>query len=427
MSFNDEYSSDDDESIIDRKSTNVHLGFLDIEIPDSKDGVSEENSPTIEDTILGGQPVWLHPDSLPAPKLVTCDSCGQKMALYLQAFAPFKERLYDRVLYILGCTNTQQCSKKKGTVKAIRGIIKDPVKMADLKREQENALQKQLDEKLQLEAKTKLRDELTKNLFGNSKAENPFAATGSNPFTSSNPFDKKVPPAKEESKSPLSPASVPAKPTYSSVAGKNVVAQAKTASPKYTLPEYPGYFVYVEKEHLKKITLEPELEKYKHLIDSNSIEEEEPSGGSTSTSAGVLNAQASKISNMLQDTVFENFTNTVQHNPGQVLRYDLGGKPLLYNGKDDVCKRFGQTPFNIPNPGYNPSSSRQFEIQVMPKAILDLENAETADLNTLLNGMSWGTIIVCTDVEDYMPEESFDENHVAYIEEYCAVQWEESV
>ena len=30
-----------------------------------------------------------------------------------------------------------------------------------------------------------------------------------------------------------------------------------------------------------------------------------------------------------------------------------------------------------------------------------------------------GTIIVCTDEEDFIPEESFDANQVGYIEEWC--------
>ena len=66
----------------------------------------------------------------------------------------------------------------------------------------------------------------------------------------------------------------------------------------------------------------------------------------------------------------------------------------------------------------------------MPKAIMDLEdlgNNRNVGINDILNGMSWGTIIVCTDEEDFIPEESFDANQVGYIEEWCGVQWEESV
>ncbi len=58
----------------------------------------------------------------------------------------------------------------------------------------------------------------------------------------------------------------------------------------------------------------------------------------------------------------------------------------------------------------------------MPKAIYDLETVGQDTVADILNGMSWGTIIVCTDEEDYMPE--FDRNHVGYVEEWVGVQWE---
>lgn len=101
----------------------------------------------------------------------------------------------------------------------------------------------------------------------------------------------------------------------------------------------------------------------------------------------------------------------VGYNPLQVLRYDLGGKPLLYaETKVDILS-------TVPRPGYNPSSQRIFEMQLMPKMIFDLEEVVSVD-----NGMEWGTILVFTDVENYMPE--FDEHGVGYVEECVKVQWE---
>lgn len=198
------------------------------------------------------------------------------------------------------------------------------------------------------------------------------------------------------------------------------------------LPEYRGLFVYVDNEKFKKIQHDPELEKYKHLIDKKEYDELDilEKLSSSASASGLDNPQASQISNMLNDKYFEMFSNTVKHNPGQVLRYDLGGKPLLYSGKDDVAKKFLAQPANIPRPSFNPSSERRFELQLMPKAIMDLEdlgNNRNVGINDILNGMSWGTIIVCTDEEDFIPEESFDANQVGYIEEWCGVQWEESV
>ena len=64
------------------------LGFVDAPIISDGKDPEDNDLPTIEDTFIGGQPVWLHPDSKPAEKSLTCDVCNGKLALYLQAFAP---------------------------------------------------------------------------------------------------------------------------------------------------------------------------------------------------------------------------------------------------------------------------------------------------------------------------------------------------
>lgn len=414
------YSSDD-ESLDETRVSNVQLGFIDIPFKEA-----EGDEPTIEDTFLGGQPIWLHENSVPDEKLVTCNNCGKKMALYLQAFAPLEDKLYDRVLYIFGCKNTQVCSKKKGSIKCIRGISKDPVKVAQLKKEQDEELQRQVDEKLKLEEKNKKRDELTKDLFtSTTNQSNPFG--GSNPF-GSNPFDKSGSnPFDSEKKPEKGPGSEPEKgekeqkETYASVSAVNAdTPKPKKQSVKLNLPEYPGYFVYVTPETFKTKAVDPEVEKYKHLLEQT--DEEGLKEGLKGSGSLINDPQMAKLASMLEDKVFANFSSTIDHNTSQILRYELGGKPLLYNGKDEIYKHFSTA---IPKPGYNPSSNRRFELQMMPKAIMDLEQVDEADIAAILNGMAWGTIIACTDEEDYIPE--LDENHVGYVEEYCGVQWEESV
>ncbi|CUM52163.1 uncharacterized protein AC631_04056 [Debaryomyces fabryi] len=441
MSSHDEYSSDEEDIIDEKQISQVYLGFVDAPI---LSGEEENDEPTIEDTFIGGNPVWLHPNSQPTDSQIKCDSCGGKMALLSQIFAPFEGKSYDRVLYIFGCPKTSQCSNKKGSVKCLRGISKDPVKMAQIEEETAEAARKELDEKLRLDNTKKLQIELTKDLFSNSgkdteeKSDNPFVSSA-NPFgAASNPFDATSNPFNQSKNNDTDntkshPNSLN-KESFAEAAAKNLPKSLpkKALSAVGQLPSYPGYFVYVEQEKFKKITIEPELEKYKHLVDlDDETESASRADKKQSSSSSHMNPQTAKISNMLDDKYFEAFTNTVKHNNSQVLRYDLGGKPLLYSGQDDIAAKFNgrDTNFNIPNPGYNPSSTRQFECQLMPKAILDLENEnnKTASLTDILNGMSWGTIIVCTDVEDYMPADAFDENNVAYIEEWCGVQWEESV
>lgn len=421
-SYEEDFS--DDESLFD-KTSEVFLGFSDVPFAE------EDEEPTIEDTFIGGQPIWLHEGSTPADADLKCDSCGEYMALLLQAFTPRDDKPYDRVIYIFACKKTQACSGKKGSVKAIRGVCKDPKRMAEIKAEQDAEVQKLLDEKLKIDNQKKLQIEMTKDLFDATKPSsqaNPFSA---NPFSGSNPFGGN-PFASNDSTDSQSKKSVEEKktdtPTYASVLAKHATKKnpVKKLPATSKLPEYPGFFVFTEQEQLKKVTVEPELEKYKELIDKMDLEEDQKErrmSNSSATSSSALNPETSKIATMLNDSFFENFSSVVGHNPSQVLRYELGGHPLLYSGKDDVAKVIKNS--TIPDPSYNPSSHRQFELQLMPKAIMDLELYLSKLVKDILGGMSWGTIIVYTDVDDGVS--SLDENHVGYVVEYCGVQWEESV
>ncbi|KAI5949364.1 hypothetical protein KGF54_005599 [Candida jiufengensis] len=440
MSSQEEYSSDE-ESIYDSKSpkSKVLLGFTD-------GPITKEDQPTIEDSFLGGQPIWFYPDSKPAESLLLCDNCGKKLSLYLQAYSPLDNTFYDRVIYIFGCQDPS-CSKKKGSIKAIRGINKNE-EVINKNKSDVDKMEDKLNSNNEELRKKKLSDEITKNLFKKDDSTdkeanlNPFGGSNpfgnsSNPFNSNlNPFDKQPEPKPEPKKEP-SKKQPQQKSSYAEIASNN----APPPPPKPTqvegeLPQYPGNFVYIESEKFKKDkTTDEELAKYKHLIEQSQDDDESINESQTSqkrresSSSAVLDPQTTKISNMLDDKYFENFSTITKSNPGQVLRYDLNGKPLLYNGKDEVAKRFLSDPFNIPRPAYNPSSERRFELQLMPNAIMQLEDLNNTNKSVadILNGMSWGTIIVCTDFEDYIPDHLLDENKVGYVEEWCGVQWEESV
>lgn len=438
MSSHDEYSSDE-EDLFDSPQSDVFLGFIDIEIGE------DDEYPTIEDTFIGGQPIWPHPELKPREEDLKCDNCGKFMALLVQAFAPLDGKAYDRIIYVFGCKNTAQCSKKKGSIKAIRAVNKDPAISEKIFEEQQAEAQKALDEKLRLEDKRKFQIEMTKDLFdvtkpsGKTAQENPFTSLaafgdvkstsgGSNPFGDSNPFGGSNPFGKADAaKKAETPAKKAAKSSYAEVSKAATPAKPAKTAVQIDLPEYPGYILFTEKEKLKRMTIEPELEKYKYLIEETNEDEGPSKGGkkertlSSSSTSSAVN-QHNQISKMLDDKFFENFTSVVNHNPTQVLRYDLDGQPVLYSGKDDVAKQVSEK--TIPDPAYNPSSRRRFELQLMPKVIMDLEGAD-ASVADILNGMAWGTIVVYTDEEDYMP--SLDEHHVGYVREYCGVQWEESV
>lgn len=446
MSSHDEYSSDEEEITKSEKLTDVFLGFTDEPIPQRAEG-ENEGAITIEDSFIGGTPVWLHPESYPSASQLTCGNCGQLMALLLQAFAPWESDYYDRVIYVFACKNTSWCSRQKGSIRCLRGIRKDPQKMEKVRQQIEEEQNKASEDLKKQEAERKNRTEMMQNLFDKlapvSTENNPFSSS-SNPFQSpSNPFEKNAAiPKPGEDKGQKNIKSTPnqssptstyagAAASASANASQNPTSSEKDSKRRIKLPSYPGYFIYVDQESLKQNTSNFDLKKYKDLLqdmENDPVKNETLLNVSYSSSATAnLPPQASK-SALLNDRSFENFVSTVEHNPSQVLRYLLGGKPLLYTSKDSVAPRFvTKNAFNIPSPPYNPSSTRQFELQLMPKAIIDLEDIATSSASpqALLSGMSWGTIIVCTDKEDYIPPEFYDRNNCAYIEEWCGTQWED--
>lgn len=436
MSSHDEYSSDDED--LTAGNSEVLLGYVDISL--------DEEAPSIEDSFIGGQPVWLHEHSVPKPLLLQCGHCHKEMALLLQAYCPFEGGLYDRVIYLFACKDTRQCSGQKGSIRAIRGVCKDPKRMKEIQEVQDKELEKLYEEKMRLEKKRQYEIEVTKDLFSATKSTgNPFSNPfGANPFDSANPFgageknqgEKEKDKDKEKKKAQKDTGKEDELPvhkhkegskaqsstSYASAAQGSIVPEGEKQEreEKVVLPSFPGYFIYTEQEKFKKVAEEDQLEKYKHLIEASGEPSKERS---MSQSSGTLNPENNKIAAMLNDKYFENFTNVVGHNPAQVLRYHLGGKPLLYSGKDNVARTVLTN--TLPDPAYNPSSLRRFELQLMPKAIIDLESTGSGLAADILAGMAWGTIIVATDIEDYVPR--LDANHVAYVEEYCGVQWEENI
>ncbi|KAG7834025.1 hypothetical protein KL919_003003 [Ogataea angusta] len=380
------------------------LGFVDVPI-------SETERPELEDTFIGGKPIWLNPKSPPPNELLECKSCKEPMHLLLQCYANLADTLYDRVIYIFGCDKAR-CRRKNGSVRALRALSKDP----DLIKKREQELEeienkKKAAQQKDAETKSKL-ESLANSLFNPSDSTN----AQSNPF--SNPFAQKLsnPFAQPETKDS-------AKPTYAEVTKPVEKPRPRVSAEPVDIPAYPGYILYVDQEafDIKKQKLPPLPEV--DAAASAQISQPNPSNPSK------IPTVDENVSKMVDDPTFQHFSHIVSFNPTQVLRYDLNGSPLLYSSKDDVAKLFYDSNGRlrpqalIPNPPYNPSSERRFELQLMPKAIIDLE----AGNDDILSGMEWGTIIVATDLTDYIPDHLYDENHVGYVEEWCGVQWEEEL
>ena len=139
-----------------------------------------------------------------------------------------------------------------------------------------------------------------------------------------------------------------------------------------------------------------------------------------------------KLFESSMDKQFQKFADRMAQNPEQIIRYELGGTPLLYSTTDSVGKLL--SPPNsgakvsvgsggasrIPRCG-NCGGERIFEVQLTPHAITVLEEQELS-----LEGMEWGTIIMGVCGKDCVPR-GVEEGSVGYAEEWVGVQWEESL
>lgn len=404
--------NDSDEEFLDNKGFDVVLGFSDVPTNDKLNFSNEKIN--IEDTFIGGKPIWLHVDSKPDSKLYTCDNCNKKMALLLQAFCPLEDKFYDRVIYVFGCKNTFSCGKKNGSIKCFKGICKNPIKI-ELNIKKHEEFIKEYKEMFKLELEKQNRNEKFKLLFdgSNEQVKNPF--NDENPFLKLNEsLELKIQEKKKNDSNSNS--------SIVEIKNDNNIIQNIHDE---TFPSYVGYLLYMEKENLKE-KKKLELLKYKSLYREKDHNQSQNEANLYNNNLYSKNQQVHSV-----DKFFLKFSEVVSYNSNQVLRYALDSFPLLYNGSDSVAKKFlSKKKQKLKSCTDSDSffSVFRFELQLMTKVIIDLENFNDPNIGTdqILDGMSWGTIIICTHIIDEISDFHFDKNFVAYQEEWCGVQWDDT-
>lgn len=395
-----------------KKKSDVYLAFVDAPVKESDELV-------IEDTFIGGQPIWLHPESKPSDDMLKCGACksNENMKLLLQAFAPLdieqNELLIkklntnghldnidsndDRVLYIFIC---EKCQRKSGSVKCIRGVKKN-AKVNKINKIDEITGNNSMDQKKF--------DINPFNLNKNNANNNENANANVNPFSTTNTLTENPFSISAEDKTEKNKTKDQQEPSKKAL---RKLHDEKKDKEYDTTKTYKSYLLYVEEETFKNkpdhLKLPKNLKIDKEALDLTGNNEDDLEKDPIK-----LDPRTEKLSQFLDDDVFQKFQEIVGYNPLQVLRYDLGAKPLYYSATKVDLEKI------IPKPGFNPSSQRVFEMQLMPKMILDLEENVS-----VVGGMEWGTILVFTDVENYIPQ--FDDNNVGYVEECVKVQWETS-
>ncbi|CCF57232.1 hypothetical protein KAFR_0C02390 [Kazachstania africana CBS 2517] len=399
---------EDEQISYNSKSGDVYLAFVDAP-------VKESDEITIEDTFIGGEPVWLHPDSVPQKDMLRCGACkkSDEMKLLLQAFSPLDteqmEKIQsahgmnnlkhinpndDRVLYVFACTN---CQRKGNSIRCIRGV-------------KQNKNESSLNYKIKNESNESKNFQINPFDLAKTDSVNPFG--GDNPFGANsfgtNPFASS---AKTETDN--------SKPVNDNTNELSVKAARKLHDLKAdkrfdSKKAFKNYLLYVEVESFKNkpdhLKLPKNLKIDREALDLDNSDDIE---SDLMKDPIKVDPRTEKLSKFLDDDVFQKFQEIAAYNPLQVLRYDIGGKPLYYAEPKNKIN----LEEIVARPGFNPFSKRIFEMQLMPKMILDLEGSVSIE-----QGMEWGTILVFTDIENFTP--SFDEHGVGYVEECVKVQWE---
>lgn len=355
-----DYDSDDEVM----GSTSVLLGFA--------GKLVGNRGITALDNHIGGVPIWLN-GTKPPSDLTSCDACNGHLGLLAQLSCPLDDKLYDRVIYVLGCPNPE-CRRKNGSIKAVRGIHDNEEVRARIRAEIEH------DNPPIIESK---KHNVGDMIFGGS-------TISSNPFGGSNPFE--ITPKESDA------------PADSKKKSKSK-AQAQAEEDE---PEEKGVWlqklVEVDDEYLV-----PEKPVKIEELDSDVMETSSASGPDST-----LDPEAAAIAEAVSDPIFSKFASLVQHNPDQVLRYERPLKIVPYSN-DEIYRVF-INPSEIPDSEIS-GGRRIFELQLMPHLISELETDDQ-----LVDGMEWGTIVVATSEDDDIPD--LDDDGVGYVQEWVGVQWE---
>jgi len=395
MSSKDIDLSSDEEG--DYTTTNVTLGYASVEL--TGDDISQ----------VGGYPTWIDANSTPPAALARCKVCNGYTSLLLQLNADLQQHFPQdsRRLHVLCCPK-KACSKKIGSVRALREVKKP-------------ASRKQTSESPRPSAvSVQPRQDLGSALFGGPTSPPPSNA---NPFSTSsstapqNPFSSLGPASSLAALPPQTPVNDPEPPTSTFADKLKISSSVPTASSRTQEPwpeqsAFPPPFaqLYLDAEAEE---LDPE-------------ETAEPANGPSKTQYDVDDSNSNALDKdtfeSSLDKTFQKFSDRIAQNPEQVLRYEFKGQPLLYSGHDDVATRFvvphgkaGATR-GIPR-CESCGSQRVFELQLVPGLIYELEKNVAMDLE---EGMEWGTILVGTCANN-----CGEAGTVSFREEWVGVQWEE--
>lgn len=399
---------------------------------------------------------WLDSTQAPSFALTKCLSCASPTSLLLQLNGDLPDRFpgHERRLYVFGCRK-KGCRRKEGSVRAVRAtrVSAEATARAREKRERE---ERDREEKERAEeAGRKEREGLGEKLFGVQRGAfgapggagaNPFSTTGgaaasgmSNPFAKpasggmANPFSIPAAPAQAPDAIPAKSAEDAAKDlprTFAETLSLNNTQATTTTSTKPPQPAYEpwppesdlsapypvSYLAEADYETLDPLPLPTQN------VSVSNMDVDDGGGGAGGSGGG--GKEDKNVFESTIDSTFQKFADRLSQNPEQCIRYEFGGAPLLFSRTDAVGRLLhddgaGEMAGALPRCA-GCGGRRAFEVQLTPRAIVELEEGEGTDV---LEGMDWGTVLVGVCERDCTPGGA--EGEAVYVQEWVGVQWEE--
>jgi len=335
----------------------VLLGFPDVE-------VSKEHTVEWWSNKIGGLPNWFN--SVQVDNYPCCCLCGQKLYHLVQVYCPLDNSRYHRTLNIFGCTN-KKCWNHPESIVALRS--------------------QQLDVPPEPEQKTAL----STDDWG---ADSAWCDDDDDWGTSADAH------VYEECASVLTESEVEAD-VVSDQLDHLTIADSSNKIVNHTLHlgvgSFTEYHLYVQEECVQRLVgsndyemkLYEEYVKREGVVRMGSDDDEEQEGAKKkgrNKSKGDGGEKYEKTKSKSNDAAFHQFKKTIAPYPGQLLRYNWCGEPLLLSSRSPI-----QPSISPPNCPYC-QSKRVFELQLMPSLLNYLHHHD--NLNNTTNHGNNTTITV---------------------------------
>ncbi|KAG2327105.1 hypothetical protein Bca52824_009833 [Brassica carinata] len=342
-------------------------------------------------TKIGGLPDWPPiPDDVVKPELLNCTSCGSKLSLVAQVYAPISTEK-ERTLYIFGCLMTKcGASEQSWRALSVHKEEKESIETADLPVASAIDTPSKThwlddgdddDDDFDFESLAKAIAEAATTVASNSKKPR------SKPSGSAGSGNKAKP-------SPLKSDTI-------------VLDQVKVE----TGAVLPCFYIYTKEE---KVSIK-DVDRVSMSYSSMSIKDKETSKNDESEAEEAWEDEKYEYDKALNaDRTYLKFQKRLDANSEQCFRYSHGGKPLLAIEdlkSPDKCRRC--------------DSPMVFEMQLMSPLIYFLHEAVVDEgLKQSLDSWDWMTLLVYTCSKSCAAAVSGD---WAVAEECIAVQYEKTM